>query len=90
MSDMIPGPSATIELPSIPAKSLNARNAGQLGAKAQAMVKTAKRGNVTMTMSRRPCSSLRGAHTIGPFENKKLVNCGVFVIIEAYHKHILL
>lgn len=90
MSDMIPGPSATIELPSIPDRSLNPKNADQLGAKAQPIVKTVNKGNVTMTMIRRPYSSLSGAHTIGPFKNKRSVNYGVLVMIEAYHKHILL
>lgn len=90
MSPMIPGPSATIELPSIPARSLNAKNVDQLGAKVQAIVKAANRGNVPMTMSRRPYSSLSGAHTIGPFKNKRLVKCQVLVVVEAYRKHILL
>jgi hypothetical protein len=73
MSDMIPGPSATIELPSIPARSLNPKNADQLEAKAQAIVKAANKGNVAMTMIRRPYSSLSGAHIIGPFKSKSPV-----------------
>lgn len=62
----MPGPSATIALPKVPAKSRKIKNDDHVGANAQAIVNIAKRGKVVIAINRRPNSSLSGAHTIGP------------------------
>lgn len=66
MSAKIPGAIATTELAKAPDKSLKARNAPQLRAKAHDMVNKVKRTKLTMVIYLRPYSSLRGAHTMGP------------------------
>ena len=62
----MPGPSATIALPKIPVKSLKTKSDAHVGANAQAIVNIVNMGKVVITISRRPNSSLSGAHTIGP------------------------
>lgn len=62
----MPGPSATIALPKIPVKSLKTKNEAHVGANAQAIVNIVNSGKVVIAMTRRPNSSLSGAHTIGP------------------------
>lgn len=66
MSAMIPATMAIGALANTPTKSLNMRKAGQLGARAHAIVHIQNIMKVPMTLGRRPNCSVTGAQIIGP------------------------
>ena len=66
ISASIPATMAMGEEANTPQKNRKMSSAGQLGAKAHAMVKSVKAVNVTKVRFRRPYCSLRGPHIRGP------------------------
>lgn len=65
-SAKIPATIAIGELAKAPQKKRKMSRAGQLGARAQAMVKTVNRPNVAKLRSLRPKCSLKGPQIMGP------------------------
>ena len=76
MSARMPVTTAMGALAKVPDRNLKISKTGQLGARAQAIVKSTNRTNVPMVMSRRPNCSLKGAQTIGPLPSKLSVYGG--------------
>lgn len=65
-SAMMPATMAIGALAKTPQNILKTSSAGQLGARAQAMVKMEKAAKVAMVRCRRPRCSLRGPQMMGP------------------------